>query len=97
MPLVVDIVGRITLPDGTECYGVILVADTKEETKEAAKLWAEKVQVVSVPKAKRRSNVDDCVTCERERAAGNSFHPPHDASPICHSGGKSHCSCGTCF
>ena len=39
----------------------------------------------------------ECVCCDRERAANNSFHPPHDASQFCQSGGHDHCSCDTCF
>lgn len=39
----------------------------------------------------------ECPSCERERAAGTDFHPPHDASPRCQSGGWAHCSCDICF
>lgn len=39
----------------------------------------------------------ECVTCDRERATGNNFHPPHDASPRCESGWHNHCTCDTCF
>lgn len=47
----------------------------------------------------RRHQVDDgaCPYCDREKAAGNTFHPSHDASENCQSGKYSHCSCGTCF
>jgi len=38
-----------------------------------------------------------CVYCDREREAGNSFHPSHDASPRCESGKRPHCSCSACF
>ena len=33
----------------------------------------------------------------REREAGNTFHPSHDASDRCCSGKHVHCSCDTCF
>ncbi len=39
----------------------------------------------------------ECKYCDEERAAQNDFHPSHDASPRCKSGGKPHCSCDTCF
>lgn len=39
----------------------------------------------------------ECKTCDRERAEGNDFHPPHDASRHCRSGGHAHCSCDTCW
>lgn len=39
----------------------------------------------------------ECATCDREREACNSFHPPHDASPNCESGKHNHCSCDMCF
>lgn len=39
----------------------------------------------------------ECKTCDREREADSTFHPPHDASPNCECGGHNHCSCGTCF
>lgn len=52
----------------------------------------------------RRSKAEPgtCPTCDREREhekeTGHApFHPPHDPSPNCKSGGHSHCSCGTCF
>ena len=35
-----------------------------------------------------------CKSCDRETS---DFHPPHDASPRCESGKRSHCSCDTCF
>lgn len=37
----------------------------------------------------------ECEYCDRE--GDNAYHPPHDASPNCQSGGRSHCSCDTCF
>lgn len=39
----------------------------------------------------------ECAYCDREREAGNSFHPPHDASSGCRSGKRDHCSCDMCF
>jgi hypothetical protein len=38
-----------------------------------------------------------CPFCDRERAEGNSFHPPHDAARGCESGHHEHCSCDVCF
>lgn len=40
---------------------------------------------------------DGCPFCEREKAAGNTFFPPHNASKRCRSGGHNHCTCDTCF
>ena len=40
---------------------------------------------------------DECAYCDREREAGNTFHPSHDASDRCCSGKHVHCSCDTCF
>lgn len=49
------------------------------------------------PKRRHRAPPGECRTCDAERAAGSTFHPSHDASPYCESGGYKHCSCGTCF
>jgi hypothetical protein len=38
-----------------------------------------------------------CSYCDRERDAGISYHPPHDASEHCKSGKHPHCSCDICF
>lgn len=38
-----------------------------------------------------------CTTCDNERRVKSDFHPPHDASPECSSGGHPHCSCDVCF
>lgn len=47
----------------------------------------------------RRHQCDpgQCAYCDIERARGNTFHPPHDASSRCESGKHAHCSCDTCF
>lgn len=44
----------------------------------------------------------ECKTCDAERLDERqrcrvAFHPPHDASPRCESGGRNHCSCDVCF
>jgi hypothetical protein len=39
----------------------------------------------------------ECRYCDERRVEGSDFHPPHDASPRCKSGGRAHCSCDTCF
>jgi hypothetical protein len=46
---------------------------------------------------RRRSLVSGCQYCENLKASGSNFHPPHDASPRCESGGRPHCTCDTCF
>lgn len=38
-----------------------------------------------------------CTYCDAERRDRSSFHPPHDPSPHCRSGGRNHCTCDTCF
>lgn len=43
----------------------------------------------------RRHKLPSCPYCEGE--GSNDFHPSHDASPRCESGGRNHCSCDTCF
>lgn len=47
----------------------------------------------------RRNMADpgECAYCDEERAAGNSFFPPHDPSPNCRSGKHKHCTCDICF
>lgn len=42
----------------------------------------------------RRHDVPGCPRCDREPTV---FHPAHDASPRCDSGGYEHCSCDVCF
>ena len=44
MTLVVDTVGKITLPTGEECHGVILTGE-KSEVMAARLLWAERVTI----------------------------------------------------
>lgn len=39
----------------------------------------------------------NCPTCEKAMKEGNTFHPPHDPSPNCESGGRAHCTCDVCF
>lgn len=39
----------------------------------------------------------ECQICDNLRSEGESFAPPHEASPNCKSGGYNHCSCDTCF
>lgn len=46
---------------------------------------------------RHKAEPGECAYCDRERAAGNDFHPSHDASPRCESGQRSHCSCDACF
>lgn len=41
--------------------------------------------------------VGECKYCDDERLAGSTFHPRHNASPRCESGGRNHCTCDTCF
>ena len=40
---------------------------------------------------------DGCAYCEREKANGCTFFPPHNASARCRSGRRAHCTCDTCF
>lgn len=42
-----------------------------------------------------RRPAGECAGCDANRASG--YGPPHDASPNCESGGRSHCSCDVCF
>lgn len=39
----------------------------------------------------------ECAYCDSLRATGETFHPRHDASARCESGGRNHCTCDTCF
>ena len=55
-------------------------------------------RVGSRPTPRRQFDTSgDCKTCETEREKGNSFFPPHDASPRCESGKRPHCTCNVCF
>ena len=49
--------------------------------------------------AHRRTKAEPggCAYCDRMRASGEDFHPSHDASRNCQSGGHEHCSCDRCF
>ena len=44
-----------------------------------------------------KADPGECAYCDHEREAGNGFHPPHDPSVNCQSGGRAHCSCDVCF
>jgi hypothetical protein len=39
----------------------------------------------------------ECVYCDAERAAGNRYHPRHNAKDTCQSGKRNHCTCDTCY
>jgi len=52
------------------------------------KIRAQLAKVNRIHKAK------GCSYCEAEKT---DFHPSHDASPNCQSGGRNHCSCDVCF
>lgn len=56
-------------------------------------------QVEALRGGARRHKLEpgQCAYCDRERAAGVSFHPPHDAGPFCESGKHAHCTCDACF
>ncbi len=38
----------------------------------------------------------ECVLCD-QWAVTRQFHPSHDPSPRCESGGREHCTCSVCF
>lgn len=38
-----------------------------------------------------------CRTCIVAEARGDKYGPRHEASSRCESGGRSHCTCDTCF
>lgn len=56
-------------------------------------------QALALRKGSRRHKLEfgQCAYCDREREAGVSFHPSHDASERCESGKHPHCTCDTCF
>lgn len=55
----------------------------------------ESVNALRGPSLRRQKlAAGECSYCDRETS---DFHPPHDASPNCESGKRSHCSCETCF
>ena len=41
--------------------------------------------------------VEGCNYCQASKEANDSMMPPHFASSRCQSGGKNHCTCGTCY
>lgn len=56
-------------------------------------------QVEALRGGSRRHRLEPglCKACDREREAGTSFHPSHDASQYCESGKREHCTCDACF
>jgi hypothetical protein len=44
-----------------------------------------------------KAPVGECEYCDRQREANEEFHPHHNASKRCQSGGRNHCTCDTCF
>jgi len=66
---------------------------------------------ITIPRRRQKAPLGDCKTCDQEREeearraeilardidSMMAFHPPHDASPNCESGGHNHCSCNVCF
>lgn len=49
MALIVDTIGKIDLPTGREAYGLILVADSREEAMRYRELFAERVEIRKAP------------------------------------------------
>jgi len=49
------------------------------------------------PNRRHKAPLGACAACDRYRREGRTFHPPHDPSPNCESGGRHHCTCDTCF
>lgn len=39
----------------------------------------------------------NCPACQKYAQEGETFHPPHDPSPMCESGKRPHCTCERCF
>lgn len=39
----------------------------------------------------------ECSYCDNQRTMDSTFFPSHNASSRCRSGGRSHCTCDTCF
>ncbi|GAB2732497.1 hypothetical protein [Nocardioides pakistanensis] len=40
---------------------------------------------------------DGCPMCQQAKEADSAFFPMHKAMPHCRSGGRNHCTCGTCW
>jgi hypothetical protein len=49
--------------------------------------------------ARRRHKAPEgeCEFCDRMRHKNEEYHPPHDASKMCASGSRDHCTCDGCF
>lgn len=59
--------------------------------------YLEAVELLRTGERRHKLAPGECQYCDRERAAGSSFHPSHDASSTCKSGKHSHCTCDSCF
>ena len=55
--------------------------------------------MTEITPAKRRHKAPDgeCRYCDEQRERGELHHPPHDASEVCQSGKRPHCTCDVCF
>jgi hypothetical protein len=67
--------------------------DPKNDSVEAVETPAAETTEAPIP-VFRGQLVEDCNYC---KTYGGGMMPPHFASPYCQSGGRNHCTCGTCF
>jgi hypothetical protein len=52
------------------------------------KIFVEKIEI---------DRSGNCSYCNNELAKGNIHFPPHDASDMCESGKRNHCTCDMCW
>lgn len=60
-------------------------------------IFNDALKPLTPPARRHKAPEGVCRGCDEERAKGNDFHPPHDASSRCESGKHNHCSCDACF
>ena len=77
---------------GNPCdhYAAGTYENEKDGVQRCPRCGAERTVVASG----RRHDVPGCPRCDREPTV---YHPSHDASSRCESGGREHCSCDVCF
>lgn len=66
MTLVIDTVGKITLPSGETCQGVILTSDDPADIRAAAHHWAGRVRIVPVEDDQEPEPLDAETVAQRQ-------------------------------
>lgn len=78
-----------------DAYDPVKAVEIALEQAERARTYLSEYEVARrIGRALVRGAANDCLYCVRVNVGGG---PSHEASPLCRSGRRAHCTCDTCF